>query len=96
MTFVLTSGGHNAGIVSEPGHPGRRFRTALKRTADPCLGPDEWRFAAEQKEGSWWDEWTQWIAGHSAPKRVAPPGMGAAGKGLPPITDAPGTYVLQR
>ncbi|ADZ69053.1 PHA/PHB synthase family protein [Polymorphum gilvum] len=96
VTFVLTTGGHNAGIVSEPGHPGRHFRIALKRTADPCLGPDEWAHAAEQKDGSWWNEWTQWLASHSTPVRVAPPGIGAAGNGLPAIADAPGTYVLQR
>ncbi len=51
VTFVLTNGGHNAGIVSEPGHPGRHFRIALKRTADPVVGPDEWSAAAASKDG---------------------------------------------
>lgn len=95
VTFVLTSGGHNAGIVSEPGHRGRRFRIALKRTADTCLGPDEWVVGAEPKDGSWWVEWTAWLASHSTPERVAPPGMGDAGKGYAPLTDAPGAYVFQ-
>ena len=42
VTFVLTSGGHNAGIVSEPGRPRRRYRIALRAADGPCLGPDEW------------------------------------------------------
>ena len=40
VTFVLTSGGHNAGIVSEPGHPRRSYRMALQRTDDCVHGPD--------------------------------------------------------
>jgi polyhydroxyalkanoate synthase len=96
VTFVLTSGGHNAGIVSEPGHPHRHFRIALRRADDTCLDPDEWAVAALSKEGSWWEDWANWLAGHSAPERVPPPAMGAAGKGFVPIADAPGTYVFQR
>ena len=96
VTFVLTSGGHNAGIVSEPGHPRRRFRVATKRVADFDLGPEEWVLAAERKDGSWWIEWTQWLGAHSSPESVPPPGMGAPDKGYPPIEDAPGTYVFQR
>ncbi len=96
VTFVLTSGGHNAGIVSEPGHPGRHFRIALTRTADPCLGPDEWVAAAPSKEGSWWVEWSEWLGGHSAPDQVAPPALGCPSKGYVTLEDAPGTYVLRR
>jgi polyhydroxyalkanoate synthase len=96
VTFVLTRGGHNAGIVSAPGHPGRRFRMALKREADPCLGPDEWAAAATVKQGSWWQEWTGWLAAHSSPERVTPPAMGAPGAGLAALSDAPGSYVTQR
>ena len=96
VTFVLTSGGHNAGIVSEPGHSGRRFRTALKHNADTCLGPDEWVSAATQKAGSWWVDWHNWLAGHSSQERVRPPVMGAADKGYAPVSEAPGTYVFQR
>ncbi len=96
VTFVLTSGGHNAGIVSEPGHQHRRFRIAFKRNTDTCLDPDEWAAAAVSKEGSWWEDWTHWLASHSAPERVAPPAMGAREKGYVPAEDAPGTYVFQR
>jgi len=96
VTFVLTSGGHNAGIVSEPGHPRRHYRIALKRDPDPCLSAEEWVAATTRTEGSWWPEWSAWIAGHSGAKRVAPPAMGAPGKGLAPVAEAPGTYVYQR
>jgi polyhydroxyalkanoate synthase subunit PhaC len=95
ITFVLTNGGHNAGIVSEPDHPGRHFRIALKRTIDPCISPDEWVAAADSKNGSWWAAWEQWLSSHSAAERVPPPGMGAPKKGYPIIADAPGTYVFQ-
>jgi len=95
VTFVLTNGGHNAGIVSDPSRPGRRFRMATKRVTDPCLGAEEWALAAKPRDGSWWTDWAQWLAGHSMPERVAPPAMGAA-NGYAPIADAPGTYVFQR
>ncbi|MGE0151453.1 MAG: PHA/PHB synthase family protein [Reyranellaceae bacterium] len=94
VTFVLTSGGHNAGIVSEPGRPSRRFRLAFKRADDACLGPDEWVGAATLEEGSWWTAWVDWLAAHSTRERVPPPAMGAPG--YRPLEDAPGAYVLQR
>jgi polyhydroxyalkanoate synthase subunit PhaC len=96
MTFVLASGGHNTGIVSAPGHPGRSFRVGLQKTDDIHVGPDEWLPRAAEKEGSWWPEWEGWLAGHSAPDRVDPPETGAAGKGYPVLGDAPGTFVFQR
>lgn len=54
VTFVLAKGGHNAGIVCEPGHLHRRFRIAEKRRADPVIGPDEWLAFASNVDGSWW------------------------------------------
>lgn len=96
VTFVLTSGGHNAGIVSEPDRPNRRYRVALKQAADPCFSPDEWVTVAEQRTGSWWPEWVDWLAACSSDERVRPPSMGAAAKGYAPLDDAPGTYVHQR
>ncbi|ALA18828.1 poly-beta-hydroxybutyrate polymerase [Chelatococcus sp. CO-6] len=96
ITFVLTSGGHNAGIVSEPGHAGRTFRTGLKEASALYLGPDEWLAAATVKEGSWWTDWAAWLAERSVGERVAPPAMGAPRKGYPPLADAPGTYIFQR
>jgi polyhydroxyalkanoate synthase len=96
VTFVLTSGGHNAGIVSEPGHGRRHFRIALKRTTDACLGPEEWAAATVPKDGSWWVDWVHWLVSHSTTERVLPPTMGAAAAGYAPREDAPGTYVFQR
>jgi len=97
VTFVLTSGGHNAGIVSEPGRPNRRYRIAIKRSGDLCRGADEWARNAEARSGSWWNAWTSWLAAHSGAEHVAPPTvMGAAKRGYRSLEDAPGTYVFQR
>ncbi|MBF6988943.1 MULTISPECIES: alpha/beta hydrolase [unclassified Cupriavidus] len=96
VTFVLTSGGHNAGIVSEPGHPGRRYWLAHKKAEDPCLHADRWLERAELREGSWWPAWVEWLEARSSRQRVPPPAMGAPGRGLPILADAPGTYVHQR
>jgi polyhydroxyalkanoate synthase len=95
ITFVLTSGGHNAGIVSEPGHRDRHYRVSTRHATDAYLGPDEWVDAADSREGSWWMEWDQWLAGHSAPGRVMPPAMGNPARSLKAIEDAPGSYVLK-
>ncbi|WP_410729304.1 PHA/PHB synthase family protein [Burkholderia sp. SIMBA_062] len=94
ITFVLTSGGHNAGIVSEPGHPHRHFR--LKHTAadDLRTGPQAWLDTTTPQEGSWWPAWSGWLGAHSSPNRVAPRAPGQ-GNGAHALADAPGTYVLQ-
>src|SRR5690606_7917217 len=57
LTFVLTSGGHNAGIVSPPGHPRRNYQLLVRAPGDPSLGPDEWVERAPKFEGSWWPAW---------------------------------------
>lgn len=95
ITFVLTSGGHNAGIVSEPGHPHRSFRMARRAPGEGFQGPDEWRQAAQLSAGSWWPAWTEWLAQQSVAGQTPPPGMGAPDQGYPPLAAAPGAYVLE-
>lgn len=96
VTFVLTSGGHNAGIISEPGHPGRRFRIATASADEPYRDADSWEATARAELGSWWPEWTRWLKRRSwsqdVPRRDASPN---AGRNVP-LDDAPGRYVLQR
>lgn len=94
VTFLLTSGGHNAGIVSEPGHNGRSFQVMTKKANDHYADPDSWIAQAPHKEGSWWPELAAWLKAHSGAP-VTPPGMGAPAAGLAPLSDAPGSYVLQ-
>jgi polyhydroxyalkanoate synthase len=94
LSFVLTSGGHNAGIVSEPGHPHRQFRLLTRTAAARCLSADEWQASAAVQQGSWWSAWRQWLVQHSSTGLVAPPGLGS--QEHLPLADAPGEHVLQR
>jgi polyhydroxyalkanoate synthase len=92
ITFALTSGGHNAGIVSEPGHPHRHFRIHTRAHDGGYIDPDRWLEIAPLHEGSWWPVWQAWLDRHSgAPQK--PPNMGS--RTFPPLVDAPGTYVLE-
>jgi polyhydroxyalkanoate synthase len=95
VTFVLTSGGHNAGVVSEPGHRGRVYQIADKAADAPYVGPETWREEVAEREGSWWPEWHTWLCEHSAGES-GPPTMGVPDQGYKPLADAPGRYVLQR
>ena len=91
ITFVLTSGGHNAGIVSQPGHPRRNYRIATRPERGEWRSADEWLQTAERGESSWWPAWQGWLAGHSsAPVKAKPIPASRA------LADAPGTYVMQR
>jgi len=92
VTFLLTSGGHNAGIVSPPDHPRRSYQIGTHREGDRHLDPDTWQRVTPTHQGSWWPAWQAWLEKHST-DRVPPPTMGAADGGLPPIADAPGSYV---
>jgi polyhydroxyalkanoate synthase len=95
VTFVLTSGGHNAGIVSEPGHPRRHFRIAERRAEERYIDPDSWLLRTEEREGSWWPAWADWLAARASGRTPAP-ALGAADGRYPPLVAAPGTYVFQR
>jgi polyhydroxyalkanoate synthase len=93
LTFVLTSGGHNAGIISEPGHENRQFRIRVRKSGAQTLTPDEWERDTVPRKGSWWLAWGLWLDQHSSGHSGDPPPMG--GPGFPPICDAPGAYVLE-
>ena len=94
VTFLLTSGGHNAGIVSEPGHPHRSYQYSTRLADEPYIDPDTWQSAMPVQEGSWWPTWEAWLAKRSS-GQVALPSLGAPQCGYPLLGDAPGTYVLQ-
>ena len=96
MTFVLTNGGHNAGIVSEPGHRGRHYLSATRKPGEAYVDPVTWAARATRYDGSWWPCWADWLAAHSTSERVPPPQMGAPERGYAPLCPAPGTYVHQR
>jgi polyhydroxyalkanoate synthase len=90
LTFVLTSGGHNAGVVSEPGHPHRHYRMRHRQHGEHYVGPDEWQADTRPREGSWWPAWTAWLDAHSH-GQTRPPRLGSSA--YPPVMDAPGSYV---
>ncbi|HZH50334.1 MAG TPA: alpha/beta fold hydrolase [Microvirga sp.] len=95
VTFLLTTGGHNAGIVSEPGRSDRSYQVLTKTADDLYLDPESWLEAAPRTEGSWWPEWANWLAEHSGPP-VPPPALGAPERGFPILARAPGLFVNQR
>jgi polyhydroxyalkanoate synthase len=95
ITFVLTSGGHNAGVVSEPDHPNRHFRIGRRKPEGLYQPPEDWIGQVAPLAGSWWPAWSAWLAERAA-SRGPPPGIGNAQAGFPALEAAPGQYVLQR
>ena len=94
LTFVLTSGGHNSGIVNEPGNPHSTFRSAHRPAGAFYVGPDDWFAAAQTRTGSWWPDWQNWLQRKSGGLGALPT-TGAPDQGLVPLVAAPGTYVFQ-
>ena len=95
LTFVLTNGGHNAGVVSEPGHRGREYYVARREPGGRYVDADTWLALAKRVDGSWWPEWACWLESHSSGERISPPAMGSPSHGLVPLCPAPGVYVHQ-
>ena len=86
VRYVLSSGGHIAGIVNPPG-PKAWYEEA--KPPYPVTAA-RWRAAAAHRNGSWWEDWTRW-ASRRAGRRTGPPPMGS--ERYPAIADAPGSYV---
>lgn len=86
VRFVLTNGGHNGGVLSEPGHKGRHFRVLEKKEGTRFVGPDAWFDSAETTKGSWWKDWCAWLKARGTSPSARPEfkSLGAA----------PGHYVF--
>jgi polyhydroxyalkanoate synthase len=93
VTFVLTGGGHNAGIVSEPGHKHRSYQIGTRHDLDRYIDPDTWAQVTPKHEGSWWLAWADWLEERSS-GTIAPPPTGNREAGYAALYRAPGEYVL--
>ena len=95
VTFCLTSGGHNVGIVNPPGvgTDGRWYQMSTQKAHERYIDPETWTAITPKHKGSWWPAWQEWLAAQST-GRTAPPPMGNAEAGFPALDDAPGRYVL--
>src|SRR5579863_9066028 len=90
VRYVLSSGGHIAGIVNPPG-PKAWFEVADEADGTPPADPEAWQAKASRHRGSWWEDWTVWSDARAG-EHVKPPPMG--GSRHRPIADAPGEYVF--
>lgn len=74
-TFILAAGGHNAGIISEPGHANRSYQMAAADKGHDWTAPDELVAKAPLFEGSWWEAMHAWLAdrsGEQVPAKAIP------------------------
>jgi polyhydroxyalkanoate synthase len=95
ITFVLTSGGHNVGIVNPPGVPGRHYRITTRKASMPYVAPEDLNACVATHEGSWWHAWNDWLTAHSGGEVDA--AQRAASESCPQTKGrAPGQYVMQR
>ena len=90
VRFVLSTSGHIASMVNPPANPKATFRLA------PGNPPDhrEWLAQAETVQGSWWPDYTTWLADRSGDMKRRPQKLGSAKH--PPLDPAPGSYILQK
>jgi polyhydroxyalkanoate synthase subunit PhaC len=86
VRYVLSSGGHIAGIVNPPG-PKAWYEAGEYTSA----GPEAWRPANSKHRGSWWEDWTAWADARAGARIKAPTTPGS--RKHPAIADAPGEYV---
>lgn len=91
--FVMGASGHIAGVINPPAKNKRshwiRSDDALPETLEA------WQAGAQELPGSWWSDWSSWLAGHAG-KLVAAPKRYGKGTKFKEIEAAPGRYVLQK
>jgi len=90
VKYVLSGSGHIAGVVNPPSLGKYQYWTN-DNTKNVTLA--EWLKGAQEHKGSWWPDWRQWLETIDAEK-VAARAVGS--EALPPIEDAPGSYVRVR
>jgi polyhydroxyalkanoate synthase len=85
--FVLGASGHIAGVVNPPAKKKRNYWT----NATPAASADAWLDTATSHPGSWWTDWSDWLAQHAGKKKPAPKSFGS--RQYKAIEPAPGRYV---
>ncbi len=90
-TFILASGGHNAGIVSEPGHAKRNYQLHRMPQGHDWIDADDWLEIAAHHEGSWWEAWNTWLKEQSS-QQIPAREIDAKAS----LCDAPGEYIMVR
>ncbi len=93
ITFILTNGGHNQGIIAPPKRLDRHYRIATTPVGHRHRDADSWVKASSYNQGSWWPSWFDWLTDHSSKEvpvsiNIAPMTVGSLGS-------APGTYVYE-
>lgn len=91
VTFVLSNGGHNAGVVNPPDYPRRYHQIATHKEQETYVDPDAWQKVAVHHEGSWWPCWRDWLVRQSS-NQVRPRAIDERAA----LCAAPGTYVFER
>jgi len=95
--FVLGASGHIAGVINPPSGNKRSYWSGEASAAFPA-DPQAWFEHAREQRGSWWPQWSQWLAqfkgGKDGETREAPAMTGSAQ--YPAIEPAPGRYVKQK
>jgi polyhydroxyalkanoate synthase len=90
VKYVLSGSGHIAGVVNPPSSGKYQYWTN-DNIRDVTLS--DWLKGAQEHKGSWWPDWREWLQTIDA-EEVPARTVGAAA--LPPIEDAPGSYVRVR
>lgn len=90
VDFVLSSGGHNAGIVSEPGHANRHYQYLPAANQLKTTDPEKWLQNTVVESGSWWVHWQKWLAQQSSATKIEASHPDDTYK----LGDAPGKYVF--
>jgi polyhydroxyalkanoate synthase subunit PhaC len=98
LTFLLTSGGHNVGVVNPPGTAVSSYRVTRHATSGKYVDPDTWLKSTPLQQGSWWPTWNTWLRGHTneqSTRRVKATPLPAVGRNGQLLVDAPGSYVFE-
>ncbi|NGM88825.1 class I poly(R)-hydroxyalkanoic acid synthase [Parapusillimonas sp. SGNA-6] len=93
IRFVLGASGHIAGVINPPAKQRRGYWAQEAKGAQDSVADDAsaWLEHAVEHKGSWWPDWSRWLAAQSGPKVRARKALGSAD--YPPIEPAPGRYV---
>jgi polyhydroxyalkanoate synthase subunit PhaC len=90
VKYVLSGSGHIAGVVNPP-RAGKYQYWTNDNIRDISL--TDWIKGAQEHKGSWWPDWREWLGSLDAEEV---PARAVGTEALPPVEDAPGSYVKVR